>query len=118
MLKNLLISLSYFIGIILISTLIFTIFNYFNILTDRLNSILKLLIPIISIAISSYILGTKSIKKGYLEGIKLSLIIIIIFILISITFSKFNIKSLIYYLILITTSTLSSMIGINRKKAS
>ena len=116
MLKNYLISLGYFFTIFLISTLIQTIFNYFNLLSTNIISIIKLLIPILSIFIASYKLGTKSKQKGYLEGIKLGIIIIGIFITITLLTDKLSIKSLLYYLILMIASILSSMIGINKKK--
>ena len=110
--KNLLKSFIYFIGIILISTIILTIIDYFSLFNT---SILKLIIPIISIFISSFILGKKTTKLGYLSGIKLGLLIIIIFIILVLLLDKFTIKSLIYYLILLLTSTLGSMLG-NIKK--
>ena len=116
MLKNYLTSIIYFFTIFLTSTLILTIINYFNILNHTIISILKLIIPIISLSISSYILGTNSKQKGYLEGIKLGLIIITIFIITILLFDKLEIKSLLYYLILILISILSSMLGINKKK--
>ena len=116
MLKNYLISLGYFFTILLISTLIQTILYYFNILNTNIISIIKLLIPIISISIASYKLGTKSKQKGYLEGIKIGITIIGIFTIITLLTDKLSIKSLIYYLILIISSILSSMIGINKKK--
>ena len=70
----------------------------------------------LSIFIASYKLGTKSKQKGYLEGIKIGLIIIGLLIIIVLLLDKLNIKSLLYYLILLLTSILSSMIGINIKK--
>ena len=110
--KNILKSLGLFAGIILISTILLTIIDYFSLFNT---SILKLIIPILSIFISSFIIGKKTTKLGYLSGIKLSLLIIIIFIILVLLLDKFTIKSLIYYLILLLTSTLGSMIG-NIKK--
>ena len=114
--KKLLKSLILFFLIILISTFILTITNYFNLLPTNIISILKLIIPLSAITISSYILGKQSEKKGYIEGIKIGTIIIIIFYILVIILDKFKLKSLIYYAILFLTSILSSMIGINRKK--
>ena len=108
----------YLISIRLINLLflIQTILNYFNLLNTNIISIIKLLIPVLSIFIASYKLGTKSKQKGYLEGIKLGIIIIGIFITITLLTDKLSIKSLLYYLILMIASILSSMIGINKKK--
>ena len=117
MLKKIINKLLYFIGITCIATFIITILNYFNILNDNTINILKILIPIIIISISSFQLGKTATKKGYIEGIKFGLIIISIFIIITIILKEISIKSIIYYLILLLTSTLSSMLGINQKKS-
>ena len=116
MFKNYLTSLGYFFAILIISTLILTIFNYFNILNQKIITILKLLIPIIAIFIASFKLGTHSKQKGYLEGLKIGIIIILTFTIIVLLLDKISIKSLLYYTILVLTAMLSSMIGINRKK--
>ena len=112
--KDLLKSTLYFIGIIIISTIFITIIDYFSLFNT---SIIKLIVPILSIFISSYILGIKTIKLGYLSGIKLSSIIIILFLSLILILDKFNIKTLLYYLILILTSILGSMIGKLKNKS-
>ena len=116
MLKKILNSLLTFFIIILVGTLLITLFNYFNLLNTKIISILKLITPIISMFISSYKLGKQSETKGYIEGLKLGSIIVVIFFILILLLDKFEIKSLIYYTILLITSTLSSMIGINKKK--
>lgn len=102
--------------ILITGTLIITIINYFNILNNKLISIIKFLLPTTSIFISSYNLGKISDKLGYLEGLKLGSIIITTFILLTILLNKFNLKSILYYLILLLISIIGSMIGINKKK--
>lgn len=114
--KNLLNSIILFFIIILSSTFIITIINYFNLLKPGIISVLKLIIPILSIFIASFKLGKQSEKKGYIEGIKIGSIIIIIFSILVLLLDKFKLKTLLYYLILLLTSILSSMIGINQKK--
>ena len=76
---------------------------------------IKFIIGIISFIIGGYFIGNKSTKKGYIKGIKFSLILIIFMIIISIIFNTFKYKSIIYYLVLIISSTIGSMIGINKK---
>lgn len=115
MIKKILNSLFTFFIIILVGNLFLTLFNYFNIFSPKILSILKLILPITAIIISSYKLGKQSEKKGYIEGLKLGLIIILIFSLFILLLDKFELKSLLYYIILLITSSLSSMIGINRK---
>ncbi len=116
--KKIGISLIYTICFIIGLTFIFSIFNYFNIINDTIFKFIKILIPIISIFIGSFLIGKKSISKGWLEGIKYGLIILIIMFLFSIIFFRNNLslKIIIYYSILLLTSTTASMIGINFKK--
>ena len=104
--------------ITLILALLFfiTTIYYFNLITMKTFSILKLLVILISTFITSFLLGTKTKNKGYLEGIKQSLILIVIFLIPTIITSNFNLKVFIYYLIILITGSLGSMIGINRKK--
>ncbi len=116
MFKNLIHSLFYFVIILLSSTLVLTLLNYFNILSPKIISILKLIIPLTAMFVSSYKLGKQSEKKGYMEGIKIGAIVIGLFLVILLLLDQFSVKSLLYYLILLLTSILSSMIGINRKK--
>ncbi len=116
--KNLGISILISLGMIVILTTLITIFSYFDIFDTPFVSTMKIIIPILSFFIGGISLGKKSNQKGWLEGIKLGLILIImilIFNYLALDWS-FNIKNILYYLILIFGSILGSMIGISRKK--
>ena len=106
----------YTLCILIGSTIIITILNYFNILMGDILKITELLIPIISIFIGSYILGKNSNNKGYIEGLKYGMAWIILFLIINLISKNFTYLSLIYYLILIIIAIVSSIIGINRRK--
>ena len=81
---------------ILLSLLAITLLYYFNIIGQNTNKVLKIIAILVNIFISSFILGKNTLKKGYLEGIKLALIIIPIFIIISLlTSSKIEIKAIL-----------------------
>lgn len=117
-LKNLSMSFLYIISSILVLTFITTILSYFNILNDEVTSIIKIIIPIISMLIGGFYIGKRSNKKGFLEGLKLGLIfssILIIFNYLAFD-NSFKFKYTLFYLILLISSILGSMIGINRKK--
>lgn len=114
--KKYTISTTLTIALILALLFFITTLYYFNLITMKTFSILKLLVILISTFITSFLLGTKTKNKGYLEGIKQSLILIIIFLIPTIITSNFNLKVFIYYLIILITGSLGSMIGINRKK--
>ena len=116
MIKKYLISYAYTLGIIIVGTFIVTLFNYLNLLSSNVANTLILIIVIVSLFIGSFLLGKKSNKKGYLEGIKYSVIFILFLVIINLIFIKvFEIKSLIYFLIIIISSTFGSMLGINKK---
>lgn len=117
MLKKYLKSYIYTFSIIIITTIIITILNYFGILSGNFNNVIKLLTNITSLFIGAFIIGKNSLKKGYLEGLKYGLIFIIFIFLINIIFIRYlKFKLIIYYLILLVTSILGSMFGINFKK--
>ena len=102
---------------ITISILILTSLYYFNIINSTAMSYLKIIIILINVYVHSYLIGKKSSKKGYLEGIKLSLSLILFFILLSIIMlAPIKINSFIYYLIIIITAILGSSMGINKSK--
>ena len=102
--------------ILFIGTFIFTIIDYFNLIHIKIVSILKLIYPILLLFLTSYRLGLSSSKRGYIEGLKLGGIIIFIFTILILLFSRYQVKILLYDVILLLVSALGSMVGINRKK--
>ena len=102
--------------LLLIGALIFTLLDYFSLINIKIVSILKFIYPLFGLFLISYRLGRCSFKKGYIEGLKMGGMIIFIFTIFTLLFSKYQIKILLYDMILLLTSTLGSMIGINRKK--
>ena len=109
-------SLLYMTSILFISTLIITLLNYFNIFGSKIVTVFKIIIVLISMFVGGFIMGKNSNKKGWLEGLKLGLIILVILILVNFILKQsFDIRNLIYYLILIASTVFGSMIGINKK---
>lgn len=109
---------------ILISILLFSIFigtlNYFNILGNSIVKIFELIAIVISTLIGSIYLGKNSSKKGFLEGIKIGLsMIILLFIFSFLAFDKgFTLTSLIFYSIILISAILGSILGINKKSSN
>ena len=115
--KRIIKPLLYSLGILFISTFILTLLNYIGIITGLPLKIIKIIIPILSYALAGFMVGKKSDKKGWLSGIEIGLIITIILLIINLLFNKTaTIKLILYYIVLISISTLSSIIGINKKK--
>lgn len=118
--KNYLIAIGYFLLVVAVFAIILTIFNYYDIVTNKLFKVIKVLIPSLALFIGGYKVGNNANKKGYIEGIKLSLIVIVILFMFSyLGFNaSFNISLILYYIILIISSMLGAMIGINKKITS
>ena len=114
MFKKYLKSYLYLLGLIIILTIIISLMNS---LLSKNFTIIKIIVPIISMLVSSTFLGKSIKEKAYLEGIKFSTIYIII-----VTISKlimkesFNYKVIIMYFLLIFAGVIGSMVGINLKK--
>ena len=117
-LKKLGISFIYILSFILGLTFISTLFNYIGLLNNTAVNIMKIIIPVLSMFIGGFIIGKKTGKKGWLEGLKLSLIFLVILTLFNYLGLKSNIslKVGIYYLILIISTMFGSIIGVNKYK--
>ena len=102
--------------ILIVLSLIINLLYYYDVISTSSINYFKIMIIIISFFISGFILGKKTINKGYLEGIKLSIITIIIMILLSIILHSFKISNILYYLITSISIIFGSMIGITKKK--
>lgn len=102
----------------LIITLLATILNYFNIIASGGMGVFKMFIPIVSILVGGFYLGSKAKNKGWLEGVKLSIFFLILLTLCHLVWMKdtFGFKNVLYYLILMISSMVGSMLGINLKK--
>lgn len=112
--KSLLISIIVF----LVLTFIMTLLNYINFLKFNTVNIIEVIILFLTIFSGSFNMGKNSTKKGWLEGIKFGFIFLVILIIFNyLGFNiNFEIKNLIYYLILLSSSILGGMIGISFKK--
>ena len=108
-------SFLYLFGILLVLTFLMTLLHYFNLIPYRVVTILKIIIPILSLFIGGFVIAKNSKEKGWLEGMKLGMIFLILLMLFNyLGLSKsFEIKDFIYYLILFIASTFGGMVGIN-----
>ena len=107
--KSLIIFLS---GIVIIPILL----TIFNLLKLQTNKIIIIILGSILMFVIGLILGKKVEKNGYLNGILLSVITIMILLILSIIFRfKLNYNTLLYYTTLIISTVFGSMLGINKK---
>jgi len=103
--------------ILLISfSLIINILYYFDIINNNIIRYFKLILSLLSFFIGGYYMGINSPNKGYLYGLRLSLLVITILLTLGIIFNNLKVSRIIYYLIVTFTITFASMIGINKKR--
>ncbi len=105
----------YLLGFLFVLTFLMTVLHYFHIIPYQFVTILKLVIPILSLFVSGFVLAKNSKEKGWLEGIKIGLIFLVILVLFDYLglHKSFQWKDLIYYFILLVGSLFGGMVGIN-----
>ncbi len=102
---------------IIILGFILTILYYFDIINNNIYNIMKMVIVILSLFINAFFLGKNSTKYGLVEGLKLGAIFLIIMFIIKIfTSNSFDIRTVIYSIIILLTTSIGSVIGINKKE--
>ncbi len=117
-LKKLGIAFGYFLASLLLFLLLFTTLYYFNWIGNKTWTVIELMIPFLSTFIGGIQIGRKAKKKGWLSGLKLSVVIILFFILFTLACSRsFVLQTLIYYVIIVCVTLFGSMLGINFKKS-
>ena len=92
-LKKLFKSLLYTFIFFAVFSLLLTALNYFNIINYQLLSIGKIIIPILTLGLSGLLMGKKANKNGWLEGLKISLIIVTLLIIFTAIIVNFPLKS-------------------------
>ncbi len=100
-------------GIIFLIPLVFSIFNIFEIEIPTLIYLLS----IIAITFSSGILvGRNTKSSAYKKGLLLGICFIVVMFLLSVILgSTLNLNMITYYLIILVSATLGSMIGIQKR---
>lgn len=115
--KNILVSLAYFLLSLIVYLLIITSLAHFNIISYKSVSLISFIYIISLFMLSGFRMGMRSEKKGYLSGLIIGVFNIILILILALIFRSFpEIKSLIYFLVLLLSSTLGGMFGINIKK--
>ena len=114
--KNILINILYFIGTLFIYTLLITLLSFFGILGENVINILNFIFLSVLMFISGFNLAKKTTSKGYISGIIMGFINMGILLMISIILrSEITSSILLYFLILLLSSTIGGMAGINFK---
>ena len=115
--KNIIKSTILIIISLFISSIILGLLYYFDLISNNAIKYIKMFLSIMIFFINGVYIGRKTNTKGYLSGLKLSLVIIILFIILGIIFNNINLSKIIYYIITTTCITFGSMIGINKNNS-
>ena len=111
---NILRNIAIFFLVMLVYLIIITTFNYFELISPKVISVISFIFITLLFMFSGFYLANKSESKGYLSGLIMGGINMGLLFIISIILQcdlKLNI--LLYFLILILASTMGGMFGIN-----
>lgn len=94
--------------------LILCVFHYFGVMKlSSIGTVNFVVMAILTFMVGIF-LGKKTSKKGYLEGLKFGSVLAILLILANIIFYRhIDLYVFLYYLLLVVSPTIGSMIGIN-----
>ena len=108
--------LSTFISIVALGFLL-NVLYYFDIIEGNIYNIMKMIIVLICLFVNAFLLGKESLRHGIVEGLKLGAILLLIMIILKmITSSVFDIRTFIYSLIILLTTSVGAVISINKKE--
>lgn len=98
----------------LISLFLFTTLEYIGWISNNTFKVMTTLISILGFLVSGIIFGKRSSKKGWLEGLKLSLIEIFLLIILNLGLNTTDTKNIILYSFILLATTIGSIIGVNK----
>lgn len=112
-LKNIGISCLYSYGFIFVLTFILSFFNYINFI-EGMFTFFMVFNLILSVFIGGFVCGKRSLKKGWLEGLKYGFVFLFIITLLNILgfSSNLTIKYFVFCCIILVSSILGGMVGI------
>ena len=118
-LKNIGFSCLYSYGFIFVLTFILSFLNYINFI-DGMFTFFMIFNLVISVFIGGFVCGKRSLKKGWLEGLKFGFVFLFILTLLNILgySNSLTLKYFVFSCIILVSSILGGMIGIGFKKNS
>ena len=117
--KYLLKTLGYYAIFIVLITFICSLLNLIGV-NSTITNLMIFIFNMVVFFFLGFKNGKKVISKGYIAGIKMSLLFIMVLIIINLFTARnfFSITTIIYYIVLILAGITGSMMGINKKDAS
>lgn len=116
--KNICISFVYSLFSLLILTFILTFFNYINIINGGFFTFFMIFNFVFSVFLGAFMISKKCNNNGWFEGLKFGFVFLLFISLLDyFGFSfKFNLKFLMFSVILLVSSIFGGMVGINFRK--
>jgi len=111
-------SLIYFFVPLVVILLISSTLSYFDIIPNNVVKYVNLGNVILSALICGMFIGRHSMSKGYKEGIKVGILLFaILFVFNYLALDKgFDLVRIVFYIIIVITCIIGSVIGINKRK--
>lgn len=97
---------------------LFGLLSYFGVFSFRVVTIISWISILLFSFVSGISCGRKALKRGFLEGIKIGGIFLLILLFLNLIFfqTPFSIKRLLYYCLIFISSIAGAMFGINKKE--
>ena len=111
---NYLKSYTYYIILLFIYLLIISLFYYLELFNYKTISIINYTVNLLLFFVLGFKISKMEHKRGYLNGFLVSVILVIVFSIISLIYSHFGISNLVYYLSLILSSILGGIFGVTK----
>lgn len=104
---------------LLLGSILSSIFYLYTNMSYNVNCLILFVWSAIGLFVINFLNGKRTNQKGYLEGLKLGGLVILLFFIISLFTKDFiSLSKIIYYGVLILISIIASSIGINFKDHS
>lgn len=104
---------------LLLGSILSSIFYLYTNMSYNVNCLILFIWSAIGLFAINFLNGKRTNQKGYLEGVKLGGLVILLFFIISLITKDFiSLSKIIYYGVLILISIIASSIGINFKDHS
>ena len=104
---------------LLLGSILSSIFYLYTNMSYNVNCLILFIWSAIGLFVINFLNGKRTNQKGYLEGLKLGGLVILLFFIISLFTKDFiSLSKIIYYGVLILISIIASSIGINFKDHS
>lgn len=115
--KYLLKYLGYYSVFIILLTFICSLLNLIGV-NSTITNLMIFIFNILVFFIFGFKSGKKASNKGYIAGLKIGGLFLLILIIINLFSARafLNITTIIYYIVLLLSSTLGGMLGINKKE--